>query len=218
MPFSTRSAERVQTKIVILMVAFSVMSYFDRTIMSIAGPHIMKEFAISETAMGTIYSAFVFSYFLLMVPGGRLADRLGPRSVLTVIGLGAAFFTGMTALGGRPGLGSYLGIVPSFLVIRLGLGVMTAPLYPSCAKMTSNWFPLRRHAIVQGLIVAGTGLGSACSPLLFSWLVMHRGWRMSFCLAGVTTAALAVLWYWYVRDHPEEHPAIGEQGHLLARG
>ena len=218
MSVSTRSADHVQTKIVALMVAFSLMSYFDRTIMSIAGPHIMKDFAVSETAMGTIYSAFVFSYVLLMVPGGRLADRFGPRLVLTVIGLGAALFTGMTALGGRPGLGSYIGIVPSFLAIRLGLGMMTAPLYPSCAKMTSNWFPLQRHASVQGLIVAGTGLGSACSPLLFSWMINHRGWRMSFCLAGVATAALAVLWYWYVRDHPDEHPSIREKGHVLPGG
>jgi ACS family glucarate transporter-like MFS transporter len=218
MPVSTGSADRVQTKIVTLMVAFSIMSYFDRTIMAIAGPHIMKEFAVSETAMGAVYSAFVFSYVLLMVPGGRLADRFGPRWVLTVIGLGAALFTGMTALGGRPGLGSYLGIVPSFLAIRLGLGMMTAPLYPSCAKMTSNWFPLQRHASVQGLIIAGTGLGSACSPLLFSWMIIHRGWRMSFCLAGVTTAALAVLWYWYVRDYPDEHPSIRNNGPFLLGG
>lgn len=215
MPVSTGSGDRVRIKIVTLMVAFSVMSYFDRTIMSIAGPHIMREFGVSETTMGAVYSAFIFSYVLLMVPGGWLTDRFGPRLVLTVIGLGAALFTGMTALGGRPGLGSYLGIVPSFLAIRLGLGMMTAPLYPSCAKMMSNWIPLRRHATVQGLIVAGAGLGSACSPLLFSWLIIHRGWRMSFCLAGVTTAALTVLWYWNVRDHPDGHPSIKNKGHYL---
>ena len=40
-----------------LMVGFSVMSYFDRTIMSIAGPAIIREFKLSETEMGTVYSA-----------------------------------------------------------------------------------------------------------------------------------------------------------------
>jgi len=54
-----------------LMVAFSVMSYFDRTIMSIAGPAIIREFGLSETEMGTVYSAFILSYALLMIPGGR---------------------------------------------------------------------------------------------------------------------------------------------------
>jgi ACS family glucarate transporter-like MFS transporter len=46
-------------------------------------------------------------------------------------------------------------------------------------------------------------------------MIIHRGWRISFCLAGVTTAALAVVWFWYVRDHPDEHPSIGNKGHFL---
>lgn len=194
----------MESKVVTLMVAFSVMSYFDRTIMSIAGPGIMRTFAISETQMGAIYSAFIMSYAVLMVPGGQLADRFGPRFVLTMVGLGAALLTGLTALGGRPGLGSYLGVVPSFLVLRFGLGVMTAPLFPSCARMTSNWISPQKHARVQGLIVAGTGLGSALSPLLFSWMIAHHGWRRSFCAAGVATGALAILWLWYVSDYPDE--------------
>src|SRR5689334_14738433 len=108
--------------IVALMVLFSLMSYFDRTIMSIAGPVIAKEFSLSETQMGAIYSAFLLSYAILMIPGGQLADRFGPRAVLTFMGLGAALFTALTAAAGGAGLGAYLGVVPSFLVIRLGLG------------------------------------------------------------------------------------------------
>src|SRR6266849_9938463 len=130
------SFERRRAGIVLLMVAFSIMSYFDRIIMSIAGPFIMRESHVSETQMGAIYSAFIFSYGILMIPGGRLADRFGPRRVLTVMGLGAAAFTGLTALGGRPLFGIWLGVFPSFLMIRLGLGVVTAPLYPSCAIIT----------------------------------------------------------------------------------
>ena len=89
--------------VVLLMVMFSLMSYFDRTIMGIAGPGIMREFGLTETQMGNIYSAFLLAYALLMIPGGQLSDRYGPRIVLTVTGLGAALFTGLTALGGRPG-------------------------------------------------------------------------------------------------------------------
>jgi MFS family permease len=216
-PTATKSVNRMELSIVTLMVAFSVMSYFDRTIMSIAGPGIMKEFTISETEMGAVYSAFIISYMVLMVPGGRLADRFGPRLVLTVIGLGAGLFTGLTALGGRPGIGSFLGIVPSFLVIRLGMGVMTAPLFPSCARMTSNWIPRSRQARVQGLIVAGTGLGSALSPLLFSWMIAHHGWRTSFCTAGAATGVLAILWFWYVCDYADERSPVGDEKYLLRR-
>src|ERR1043166_1571063 len=108
----------VRITIVTLMVSLSVVSYFDRTIMSVAGPRIMREFAISETRIGVVYSAFILSYLIFMIPGGRLADRFGPRKVLAWTGLGAAFFTALTALGGRPRLGAYLGVVPSFVMVR----------------------------------------------------------------------------------------------------
>ena len=208
---SSRAHERIQARIVALVVGFSLMSYFDRTIMSIAGPHNMKELALSETEMGGVYSAFIFSYALLMAPGGRLADRFGPRVVLTVIGFGAALFTGLTALCGRPGLGSYLGIIPSFIAIRLGLGLSTAPLYPSCSRMIANWVPFSKHASVQGLIVAGAGLGGATSPVLFSWMIAHWGWRISFCLAAVATATLAAVWFSQVRDYPVECVSVGHE-------
>ena len=50
----------VRFLIVLLMVLFSIMSYFDRTIMSVAGPGIIKEFSLSETQMGLVYSAIFF--------------------------------------------------------------------------------------------------------------------------------------------------------------
>src|SRR5881396_2159852 len=135
---STVSTSRqVQSCVALLMLAFSVMSYFNRTIMSIAGPAILKEFALSETEMGAVYSAFILSYALLMIPAGHWADRFGPRKVLTWMGVGSALFTGLTALGGRPGLGSLLGVVPAFVAIRLALGLSTAPLYPACARMNA---------------------------------------------------------------------------------
>ncbi len=215
MPVTTTSSagaawrlSHVHVGIVVLMLAFSVMSYFDRTIMSIAGPGIIKEFSLSETQMGSVYSAFIFSYAILMIPGGRLADRYGAWRVLTAMGLGAALFTGLTALGGRPGLGAWLGVIPSFLVIRLGLGVCTAPLYPSCGRMTANWFPLSQRARIWGPVAAGAGIGSATSPLLFSWMIARYGWRASFWLAATATAALACVWLGYARDHPSEHPAL----------
>ena len=90
----------VPKRIVALMFALSAMSYFDRVVISIAGPGIMRDFHISETEMGTVYSAFLFSYTLMMTPGGALADRFGSRLVLTVAGLGSAFFTGLTAVCG----------------------------------------------------------------------------------------------------------------------
>jgi sugar phosphate permease len=45
-------------------------------------------------------------------------------------------------------------------------------------------------------------MGGAVSPLLFSWLMSLYRWRISFGIAAIATAALALLWFWSVRDHP----------------
>ena len=147
--------------------------------MSIAGPSIINEFALSETQMGLVFSSFTFSYALFMIPGGHLADRFGPRVVLTFMGLGAAFFTGLTSLGGRPGLGTYTGIVPAFVAIRLAFGICTAPLYPACGRMNANWVPLQKRGFTWGLVAAGVGLGGAISPILFTWMIAR--YRLAFC-------------------------------------
>jgi ACS family glucarate transporter-like MFS transporter len=202
-----RRTGRTRVLIVLLMFGFSVMSYFNRTIMSIAGPVVMKEFALTETEMGSVYSAFLWGYALLMIPCGALADRLGPRLILTAMALGSAVFTALTAWGGTPGLGAYLGIVPSFMIIRLGLGVFTAPIYPACGRMNANWMTSAQRGRTTGWVNSGAGLGGAVSPILFSWMIAVYGWRFSFVLAGLVTAILGAVWFFYVRDHPEEHPS-----------
>ncbi len=199
---SALSLDRARLTLVALLFAFSLISYFDRTIMSIAGPQLMKDFAISPTQMGAIYSAFILGYALLMIPGGHLVDRVGSRLTLALMGIFSAVFTGLIVLAGVPGVSSLLGIVPALFVIRLGLGVVTAPLYPACARMTANWIPLVYHARVQAFIIAGSSAGAAISPVLFAWMLIHFRWRASFLVSASATAALALVWLWYAREHP----------------
>lgn len=188
--------------ILLLMFGFSMISYFDRTIMSIAGPQLMRDFGVSPNAMGTVYSAFILGYALTMIPGGLLTDRLGARRTLTFMGIGSAIFTGLTVAGGRPGLGVLIGVVPALFATRLGLGVATAPLYPACARMVAPWIPLVHHGKVQGIIIAGSSFGAAISPLLFTWIAQRFEWRAPFLVGALATAALAAFWYWIARDYP----------------
>lgn len=190
-----------QASLVALMSAFSVLSYLDRTVMSITGPEVMKEFAIEPTRMGWVYSAFVLGYAVFMIPGGEVTDRLGPRNTLTCMGFGAALFTALTPLGMHSAL-AFLGLVPLLIAIRFGLGVVSAPLYPACARMCRAWIPMVHQARAQALIVAGACIGGAISPILFTKLMSIYTWRGSFYVASGATAALAWLWFHYVRTLP----------------
>jgi MFS family permease len=197
--------------IVALLFAFSAISYFDRTIMSIAGPALIREFGISPTEMGGVYSAFILGYALLMIPGGWLTDRLGPRRTLMMMGGGSAALTAMTILGAEPGLGAVIGIVPALFLIRLVLGFVTAPLYPACARVTANWIPLTQHARVQGFVIAGSSVGAATSPIIFVWLMAHLGWRGSFAVAAISTALVTGVWYLQATDYPPEASKIRDK-------
>jgi len=195
-----------QIRLVALMVALSAMSYFNRTIMSIAGPGIMKEFGISETEMGTVYSSFLLSYTIFMGLGGALADRFGARRTLFLAGICASGFTALTAMCGPAGLGAYFGVVTALITVRFLFGVVTSPLYPSTARISSDQIPPSSQSSVQAIIMAGAAVGAAISPVLFSRLIGWIGWRASFLLAAAVTLCLMMAWFFIVPDDAPRGP------------
>ena len=68
--------------IVALIFCIGVLMFIDRVNISIAAKYIMPEYGLSDLQMGWIFSAFVFGYAVLQIPGGTLGDRFGPRRVL----------------------------------------------------------------------------------------------------------------------------------------
>src|SRR4051794_18480344 len=91
----------VRWRVVALLLAFSFMSWFNRVSMSAAyDERIQNELGISEGAIGVVYSAMLFAYMLFMTPGGWLADRIGPRRALALMGFGSALFVALTGVVG----------------------------------------------------------------------------------------------------------------------
>lgn len=75
---------RVRWMLIAWMLVISAVSYLDRVNISIAGPFIEREFHLDHIRLGWVFSAWVLGYALFQAPSGRLADRFGPRKVLTV--------------------------------------------------------------------------------------------------------------------------------------
>ena len=195
----TASTRRKRGEVIILLVLLSLMSYFQRTSMSIAGPAIARQFALSETQMGEIYSAFILGYALCMIPGGWLADRWGPRLTIGAVALLTSVFTGLAGIFGLLRLAP---VLLTFIAIRFLLGCSTAPLYPASARMNANWMPIERRGWVQGWIAAGAGLGGALSPFLFNWAIARVGWPAAFWLTGAATIGIALIWMSRTSDRP----------------
>ena len=76
--------------------------------------------------LGTVFSAFLFGYALFQTAGGWLADRYGPRRVLTAGALWWGVFTSLTAFV-SPKAGSALALL---IAARFLLGAGEAVMFP----------------------------------------------------------------------------------------
>src|SRR6476646_6432770 len=96
----------------------SAIAYLDRVNISIAGRSIAKEYHLTDIQLGYVFSDFVLGYALLQEPGGRLADRFGPRWPLTLAVIWWGVFTAAIVMI-PPALASSLLIL---IVVRFALG------------------------------------------------------------------------------------------------
>ena len=75
-----------------------VIAFLDRVNISIAGGSIADTYHLNNVQLGYIFSSLLFGYALFQAPGGRLADRFGPRRILALGVIWWGIFTAATAL------------------------------------------------------------------------------------------------------------------------
>ncbi len=128
---------RIRWVLIFWMFVVSAIAYLDRVNISIAGPTIMREFHLTNVELGYVFSAFVLGYALFQAPGGRIADRIGPRKVLTIGVVWWGIFTTLITLL-SPGMS---GLVFLLIGIRFLLGIGEAVVYPASNCVVSAWIP-----------------------------------------------------------------------------
>ena len=197
---------RVRWLMIGLIFTVDVLMFIDRVNISIAAKYIIPEYGLTEVQMGSVFSAFVLGYALLQIPGGWLGDRFGPRRVLAVAIAWWSVFTAVTAVAGELFLVSLLGIVGSFIVVRVLIGAGEAAALPNRNRLVANWIPPHERALAIGIGGSGSMMGAALTPPLIVAIMLTLGWRAAFYLAGVVGIVLAVVWYRLARDRPEQHP------------
>src|SRR3989449_8158885 len=187
--------------LVLLLFVLSAVAYLDRVNLSIAGARLSEEFAITNIRLGFVFSAFLFGYALFQTPAGWLADRFGPRRVLTAGVLWWGVFSALTAAISH----SITNAVMALFVIRFLLGAGEAIIYPASNQFVARWIPSHERGVANGIIFAGVGIGAGITPPFISFIMMHYGWRSSFVLCAFIGLAAGVVWYFTSRDTPQSH-------------
>src|ERR1700675_4996185 len=85
--------------VLIMLCIMYFITYLDRVNVSTAAAGFGKEFGLSNTQIGLVFSAFAYPYLVFQIIGGWVSDRFGARMTLTVSGViwaGATIFPGFS--------------------------------------------------------------------------------------------------------------------------
>lgn len=198
---TSEQPSRVRHLVIFLLVLHYANTYMDRVVIAQAGPSLRDEFGLTQTELGVVFTAFTVAYALFQVPGGWLADRFGPRKILTgIVGYWSVFTMATAAAWDKI----------SLIVIRFLFGAGEAGAFPSATRAFSRWLPSTERGIAQGVTHSGARLAGAFTPPLVAVMITQWGWRSAFVAFGLLGFVWGAVWYWYYRDRPEDHPGVNQ--------
>lgn len=187
----------------------SFVSYILKFNVSIVSETMMQDLHMNEYQLGLVFSAYAAGYAIFQFPGGILGDRFGPRLTITTIAVAWALLTIVTAVIPGTGVWPVAAIVTALVVTRFAVGAVHAPFFPVIIGGTiASWFPIRQWGISNGLTSTGLTLGAAATGPIVVWLMQSYGWRGALLITAPMALLVAVLYYWYVKDDPADHPHI----------
>src|SRR5207247_7429591 len=135
-----------------LLFLSTVINYIDRQTLSVLAPRLKGEFGWSNADFALVIIAFRVAYAIGQAGSGRLLDRLGTRTGLTI---SVAFYSvaAMTT--------SLASGLAGFAGCRFLLGVGESANWPGATKAVSEWFPRRESGWAVALFDSGSARGGA---------------------------------------------------------
>lgn len=182
-----------------VLFAINTLNFYDRQILGAVGETVREEWKLSDTALGSLGTAFTLLYAAVGVPLGRLTDKFSRRWIL---------FAGVTVWSFLTAASGLARNFTELFVVRLGVGTGEASCAPAAASLIGDLFPPSRRAKALAVFMIGLPVGIALSFLGSSLLEHRYGWRFTFYIAlipGITLALLALLINEPARGSAEVH-------------
>ena len=185
---------------VFVLVFISMVSYFDRVLMSLMIDPIKADLNITDFQISLLQGlAFGLFYAVFGLPMGWLVDRFPRRFII---------YAGVT---GWSLAAAFSGFARNFwhlLLCRMGIGIGEATLSPAAYSIISDLFPMRRLSLALGVFGTGGILGIAFALSAGGYLVSYtssigvihlpllgdfKPWQLTFLLAGFPGVLVAFM-------------------------
>ncbi|MGC5168947.1 MFS transporter [Luteimicrobium sp. DT211] len=179
-----RTAARSAGLVLALLATAQLMLVLDVTVVNIALPDIGTDLGLSRAALPWVVSTYTVFFGGLMLAGGRMADRLGPRRAALI---GLAVFTTASALCGLAQGQTEL------LASRALQGSAAALLSPAALATVLVATPQENHRRALSVWSGLAGIGVALGVVLGGVLTTAASWRWIFWINVPVGVALLVL-------------------------
>ncbi len=180
--------------IYVLMLALVTINYMDRSALGIVAQAVRGEFKLSPVEMGYLFSSFLWTYVVCLLPIGIMLDRFPARNI-NAIGI-ALWSLAMAATAGVWSFGT-------LIAARMVMGAGEATLIPSCGRIVREWMPARERGVANVVWSAGSFVGPALGAVVTATIASAWGWRAAFIILGLlgfVWLACNLIWF----DRPEK--------------
>ncbi|MBN2238135.1 MAG: MFS transporter [Dehalococcoidales bacterium] len=185
---------------------------------------IREEFNLSYTKASFVTSAFALANGAGQLPAGFLADRVGPRILITIGILGVAI------------AGVLVGLSQTYtmlLVCLVLMGLLAGGYHPAATPLISSSIPEEKRGRALGFHLIGGNTSFFLGPIIAGATASQWGWRGTFLWLAVPTALFGIYFFWYLRkysvkkqknvkdgieeaEEEEEAPPAGNRRRLIA--
>ena len=166
--------------------------------LGIALPEIRQTFSLTALQAGSLFSVMMLIAAITSSIAGRLADRIGRKTVL---------ITGLCLLASGFGFAGICGHPLLFFLLLAVTGIGYGFTPPSLYAIMSDLLPNRR-GFGASLVSVTYGIGGAIGAVLASRITAAFGWRPAFVTVGVIAVADMLLQLYWIHDrHPRRTAA-----------
>jgi len=197
---------RVRWRIYAFLFTFGFIAYFQQKGLTVAAERIMPELGFSQMRIGWLEWAFVLGYAAFQFPGGVIGQRLGARWMFTLISSVAFLATVLTPA--APAVLAGEALFVALFALQLLMGLAQGSIFPVGSGVMETWFRPERWALIQGLQSMGLQFAAAATPPVVAYLMSTLGWQQALFWPALPAIIIIVLWAWYARDSPREHPSV----------
>ena len=162
-------------QVLVVLLAGMFIALLDTTIVNVALPSIRTSLDASEATLSWIISGYALAFGLVLIPAGRLGDRIGHKWVFVI---GLALFTLASVA---------CGVAQSdlqLIVSRVLQGLAGGLFVPAVTAFIQLLFPAASRGKAFAIMGAVIGVSSALGPIVGGLIIEafgeESGWRLVF--------------------------------------